>query len=299
MKKLFGVNVPIISPMNEDGSIDYGSLENLCSFLIENGVDGLYPCGSNGEMAFLTVDERKKILETTLKISKGKVNVFSMVGTNSFDETIELARHAEKQGADGIGIVTPYYFKLDDEELENYFVRIAASVSKDFSVYLYGIPQLAVNDITPALAQRITEKAPNVIGIKYSYPNMVRLIDFLDIGNDFSVIAGPDRLFLSFIASGGDGVISGNANVIPGRFAEIWKLYKQGDLEAAQKAQLETNKLLSILCASHDMVNFKVVLRHMGIIKSDMVRFPLRVLRPEEKSKLIKEVEALNYKNSF
>ena len=148
MKTMKGVNVPISCPMTPDQQVDYKSLESLCEYLIDKGVHGLYPNGSTGEMCYLTLEERKKVLETCLKVANGRVQVFSMVGALTTKDTIELAQHAERVGADGIGVVTPYYFKLDQKELEEYFVRVAQSVSDDFSVYLYGIPQLAVNDLS-------------------------------------------------------------------------------------------------------------------------------------------------------
>ena len=206
MKTMKGVNVPISCPMTPDQQVDYKSLESLCEYLIDKGVHGLYPNGSTGEMCYLTLEERKKVLETCLKVANGRVQVFSMVGALTTKDTIELAQHAEKVGADGIGVVTPYYFKLDQKELEEYFVRVAQSVSDDFSIYLYGIPQLAVNDITPELAQRVASRCKNVVGIKYSYPDMPRLMKFMNVNDGkFSVLAGPDDLFFVTLCAGGDG----------------------------------------------------------------------------------------------
>lgn len=113
MKKMYGVNTPLSCPMTADGEVDYEGLRNLCNFLVEKGIHGLYPNGSTGEMIYLTLEERKKILEVTVETVRGRTNVFAMVGANNTQDTIELAQHAEKVGADGIGVVTPFYFKLD------------------------------------------------------------------------------------------------------------------------------------------------------------------------------------------
>lgn len=295
MKKMYGVNTPISCPM-KDGEVDYKSLANLCNYLIEKGVHGLYPNGSTGEMCYLTLEERKKVLECVLEVNQGRVQVFSMVGALTTKDTIELAQHAEKAGADGIGIVTPYYFKLDEDELFQYFADVAASVSADFSIYLYGIPQLAVNDITPALAERVARACPNVVGIKYSYPDMPRLLDFMNVrGGDFSVLAGPDDLFWALLASGGDGTISGNSNVIPEYYVAIYDAYKAGKYELASKLQAKVNKMIKYISGPNNMSRYKVCLKHRGIIESAEVRKPLRNITAEEEKELIDAIESMNY----
>lgn len=296
MKKMFGVNTPISAPMTEGQAIDYASLETLCEYLIEKGVHGLYPNGSTGEMAYLSTEERKKVLEVTVKAAKGRVQVFSMVGAPTTKETIELARHAQSAGADGVGVVTPYYFKLDDEELLGHFTSVARSVSPEFPVYLYGIPQLAVNDITPALAARVAEAAPNVVGIKYSYPDMPRLMKFMNIrDNRFSVLAGPDNLFFMTLCAGGDGTISGNSNVIPEHFVAIYDAFKAGDFSKARALQRKTNKLIEVISGPNNMARYKRALMHRGAIASDQLRSPLRRLSEKEAAELIGKIEEMNY----
>ena len=293
---MYGVNTPISCPMTKEGEVDYASLKNLCNYLIEKGVHGLYPNGSTGEMCYLTLEERKKVLECVLEANQGRVQVFSMVGALTTKDTIELAQHAERVGADGIGVVTPYYFKLDDEELLQYYVDVSSSVSKDFSIYLYGIPQLAVNDITPELAERIAQKCPNVVGIKYSYPDMPRLLKFMDVrGGDFSVLAGPDDLFYALLASGGDGTISGNSNVIPEHYVAIYDAYKAGNYELAAKIQAKVNRLIAYISGPNNMSRYKVGLKHRGIIAEAAMRRPLREITPEEEKEYLDAIEAMDY----
>ena len=296
MKKMLGVNTPISAPMTEDQKIDYASLESLCEFLIEKGVHGLYPNGSTGEMGYLTTDERKRVLEVCVKKAAGRVNVFSMVGAMTTAETIDLAQHAEAAGAQGVGVVTPYYFKLDADELSEHFVRVAKSVSSAFPIYLYGIPQLAVNDITPALAQRIAERAENVVGIKYSYPDMPRLMKFMNINGDrFSVLAGPDDLFFPVLAAGGDGTISGNSNVIPEHFVAIFDAFKAGDFDLARKLQKKTNLLIDHISGPNNMARYKEGLKRRGVIRTATVRSPLRSLTSAERESYFAAIDQLNY----
>lgn len=296
MKRMYGVNTPISCPMTENGEVDYDSLKNLCHFLIEKGVDGLYPNGSTGEMSYLTLDERKRVLECVLEANNGRKQVFSMVGAQTTKDTIELARHAEAAGADGIGVVTPSYFKLDQEELLSYYQDVSASVSNDFSIYLYGIPQLAGNDITPKLAERIAETCPNVAGIKYSYPDMPRLLKFLEVRNgDFSVLAGPDDLFFALLASGGDGTISGNSNVIPEHFVAIYQAFKAGDYEKARLLQAKTNRLIAYISGPNNMSRYKIGLKERGVIKCSAVRRPLRSLTQEEECAFLEQIKSMDY----
>lgn len=296
MKKMYGVNTPLSCPMTKDGEVDYESLKRLCNYLIEKGIHGLYPNGSTGEMAYLTIEERKKVLECVIETNQGRVQVFSMVGANTTRDTIELAQHAEHVGADGIGVVTPYYFKLDEEELFQYFVDVASSVSKDFSVYLYGIPQLAVNDITVGLAERIAAACPNVVGIKYSYPDMPRLLKFMDVrGGDFSVLAGPDDLFYALIASGGDGTISGNSNVIPEHYVAIYDAYKAGNYELAARIQAKVNRMIPYISGPNNMSRYKVGLKHRGIIADAAMRRPCREITEAEEKEYLAAIEALDY----
>lgn len=296
MKKMYGVNTPISCPMKKGGEVDYESLKKLCEYLIEKGIHGLYPNGSTGEMCYLTLEERKKVLECVLEANQGRVQVFSMVGALTTRDTIELAQHAERVGADGIGVVTPYYFKLDEEELVQYYADVASSVSEDFSIYMYGIPQLAVNDITPALAEKVAQRCPNVVGIKYSYPDMPRLLQFMDVrGGDFSVLAGPDDLFYALLASGGDGTISGNSNVIPEHYVAIYDAYKAGNYELAAKLQAKVNRLIAHISGPNNMSRYKVGLRHRGIIAEAAMRRPLREITPEEEKAYLDAIEALHY----
>lgn len=296
MKKMVGVNTPVCAPMTEDQKIDYESLANLCEWLIQKGVHGLYPNGSTGEMAYLSTDERKKILEVCVKTAAGRVSVFSMVGATSTAETIELAQHAQACGADGIGVVTPYYFKLDADELTEHFVRVAKSVSPDFPVYLYGIPQLAVNDITPELAQRIANAAENVIGIKYSYPDMPRLMKFMGVNSGrFSVLAGPDDLFYPTLATGGDGTISGNSNVIPEHFVAIYYAFLAGDHNLAKALQRKTNRLIDYISGPNNIARYKEGLKRRGVIRCAAVRSPLRPLTDRERAEYFEALDRLAY----
>lgn len=298
MKKLSGITVPIITPFNEDGDIDVESVKKLTDYVIDSRLTCLYPCGTTGEMMMLSISERKLIAETVVKEADHQVPVFIHVGAMNYKDTMELARHAVEIGADGIGVVTPAFFKLSDRELVEYYTKIAQNLPHDFSVYLYAIPQNAVNDINPSVAAAVADRCDNVVGIKYSYPNVSRMQQFMLIRNgDFSVLTGPDDLFHVVCAAGGDGTVSGNAQIIPEHYTALWDAIRSGDNEKARHLQRKTNVLNNILCAKNNIAAYKAVLKNEGIISNSSTRCPMKPYSEQETEDLMKELEDHDFRS--
>ena len=300
MKKLNGVVIPLVTPLTEDDKIDVESLKSLVDHCINNGMTCLYPNGTTGEMMYLTVDERKLVAEVVVEYTNGRVPVFVHVGAWNQADTIELAKHAVNIGADGIGVVTPTFYKLSDEGLFNFYRAVSEAVPSDFPIYLYSIPQNAINDISPALAARIAEACPNVVGIKYSFPDMTKIQNFIPIttksNEPFSVLVGPDHLFTATCAIGGNGTVSGNAMCIPEHYAEIWKAVQEKNYEKASKIQQRTNILNSVLCAINNIAAYKVVLKDEGVIATTKMRRPYENLSDTETKDLLHKLHELNYR---
>ena len=294
MKRLYDVVVPLVTPLTQNDRVDTASLESLTEYVISKNLDCLYPCGTTGEMAYLSVDERKLVTETVVKQAKNRVPVFAQVGGANTSETIELARHALECGADGIGVVTPWYFKLSDEALFQFYKAVADSLPKDYPVYLYSIPQNAVNDISRALAARIAAACPNVVGIKYSYPDMTKLQDFMTIPN-FDVLVGPDHLYQVVMAAGGKGVVSGNAMIVAEHYEAITKAIHANDQETAVKVQRRTNILNGILCESNNIGCYKAMLKHMGVIETEKMRAPMVAVCGDEAKRLIARLDEMKF----
>lgn len=283
MNKLYGTVTPIITPLTDNDTIDTKGLENLTDYLIERGITCLYPCGTTGEMMYLSVEERKLVAETVVKKAEKAVPVFVQVGAWNLKDTLELAKHAVEIGADGIGVVTPCFFALSDNALFEFYKTVAQSVPEDFPVYLYAIPQNAVNDISPSLAKRIAKACPNVIGIKYSYPNMSKIQEFMKIENEkFSVLCGPDELYEVTVCAGGDGTVSGNSQCIPEHYVALTDALDKKDYEKATAIQRRTNLLNSILCEHNNIACYKAVLCEEGIISTRHMRKPMEELTEEE-----------------
>lgn len=297
MQKLYGTVVPIVTPLTEEDTIDVESLKNLVNHVIDGGLQCLYPCGTTGEMMYLTVEERKQVAEVTVKEAAGRVPVFVHVGAWNLKDTIELAQHAEKIGADGIGVVTPAFYKLSDQGLVDFYVEVAHSVSEDFPVYMYAIPQNAINDVNAAVCEEVAKQCPNVLGIKYSYPDFTKLQQFMMVKDQtFSVLVGPDHLFEAVCAVGGDGVVSGNAMIVREHYAAIWDAIQKKDYDLATKYQRRTNILNATMCEINNIAAYKVILKEEGIIKTTKMRRPMENLTLEQEKALLDRMKELDYK---
>lgn len=298
MNKLFGTVVPMITPLTEDDHIDVESLKRLTDHCIDGGLQCLYPCGTTGEMMYLTVEERKLAAKTVVEHTAGRVPVFVHVGAWNLKDTIELAQHAVAIGADGIGVVTPAFYKLSDEGIADYYIAVAKSIPEDFPMYLYGIPQNAVNDLTPAVCEKVAAECPNVVGAKYSFPDMTRLQQLLMVNDEkFSVLVGPDHLFEALVAVGGDGVVSGNAMCVPEHYAALWAAMEKKDFDLATKLQRRTNVLNATMCEINNIAAYKVILKEEGVIATTKMRRPMENLTDAQEKALLARMKELDYRS--
>lgn len=286
MKKMYGVITAMTTPLTENGEINTKAIEEHVEFLISKGVNCLYPCGTTGEMLNLSLEERELVAETVVKAARGRVVVYIHVGAQTTAQTIRLAQHAERIGADGIGVVTPPFFGIKDKAMVQYYKDVSSSVSPDFPIYVYVIPQCAANDIPAPLMEQIADACPNVIGVKYSWADCIRLKDYLNIRDgNFSVLFGPDRLFLPALAMGADGTVSGVSGPMPEHFVEVYRAWKAGDVEKARQEQKTANEICEILQSGADMGIFKAVLDFRGLTGGHM-RKPLLDLDEQERAEL-------------
>lgn len=286
MKKLYGVTTAMVTPFDRNDNIMEQSIRKHVNFLIKKGVDCLYPLGTTGEMHLISVEERKRVAEIVVEEADKRANVFIHVGAMNQKDTIELARHAQEIGADGIGVVTPSFFSVNRRELEEYYISVAKSVTEDFPVYLYNIPQCTGNDLMPEVAESIVAQAPNVIGIKYSFADMLRTFEYLKINKRrFSVVSGCDKLFHEVLTMGCDGTISGISSVYPEPFVAVYKAFRENNLEEARKQQIIANEVADILRNGSNMAYFKAGLK-MRDIDAGHMRKPLLDLTVEQTSEL-------------
>ena len=290
MKKLYGVITAMTTPFTADGKVDTAALEEQTEYLIEKGIQCLYPCGTTGEMYLMSAEERELVAETVVKKAAGRVTVFIHVGAMTVDETIRLAQHAHKIGADGVGVVTPSYFTVNDRAMVEYYKTVCAALPDDFPVYVYVIPQLAHNDISAATMEQIAAACKNVVGVKYSFADMRRINEYLQVRNgNFSVVPGADDLFLPALVCGCDGVVSGCSGPFPEAFVAVYKAFQSGDLVGARKAQVAATELVKLMQFGGDMSIFKNILTFRGVTGGHM-RKPLLDLTDEQVAQLKQQV---------
>lgn len=293
MKRLYGVTTAMVTPFDPDGRVNLEKVAQLTEFLISKGVHCLFPLGTTGEMIRLSVAERQAIAETIVKTAAGRVTVYIHAGTTTLEDTITLAKHAHEIGADGIGVVTPIFLGANDREMEEYYVKVASSIPEDFPMYLYNIPQCASNDLKTEVAQRVADRCKNVVGVKYSYPDMLRTNEYLAInGGSFFVMQGADRLLLPALAMGCDGVISGVSCVYPEPFVAVYDAYRAKDLDKARELQRIAIRYCEVLKSGSNMSYFKEALKLRGI-DAGFMRAPQLDLPEEEVRELQRQLSEL------
>lgn len=237
MTVLKGIIPPIITPMNEDESINAGELRNQVNRLIGAGVHGLFPFGTNGESYILNEQEKEQVLSVVVEENAGRVPVYAGTGCVGTKDTIRMSQMAESLGADVLSVITPWFAKASDEELYDHYCAVAKAVK--IPVVLYNIPARTGNSLSPALVKRLSQ-VENIAGVKDSggnFDNMLQYLEKTRENKDFAVLSGNDSLILWNLIAGGSGGIAGCANVYPETMTAIYERFVAGDLEGARKAQ--------------------------------------------------------------
>lgn len=291
-ERLSGVVIPTITPMNEDSSIDDASLNNFTNYLVNAGVNALYPNGTNGESLLLSREEREHVAEVMAETNAHRLPLFIQCGSMTTAETASHAQHAVKIGADGIGVMSPAFFGMDEDALFQYYSTVIEELPGDFPVYVYNIPGCTTNDVTPALLRRLMAAYKNVVGIKYSSSNLIRIEDYLNTDERVpQLLIGCDSLFLQCLITGGVGTVTGPGCIFYQRFIRLYKQFLEGDFMGAMETQqkiVETDRELEGIPG---IPALKTLLMLKGIIRTDTCRAPLRPLTGIEKKTLVKVYE--------
>ena len=270
-----GSMVALVTPMNEDGSLDVPTLRRLIDFHVENGTDALVIVGSTGESATLDMAEHCEVIRLAVEHCRGRVPVIAGTGSNSTTEAIELTRCAERARADACLLVTPYYNKPTQEGLYLHHKAIAEAVP--IPQILYNVPGRTACDMLPETVERLAA-IPNIVGIKEATGNLERARDILRrCGDKLDVYSGDDATALDCILSGAKGDISVTANVAPKLMHDMCKLALAGQEQEARAVNSRLVALHRDLFVEANPIPVKWALNEMGLIKGG-IRLPLTPL---------------------
>lgn len=266
-----GAIVATVTPFR-NGKLDVTALKKLVKFQIENGTDGIVPCGTTGESATLSFDEHERVIDTVIQAAGGKVPVIAGTGSNNTREAIRLTRYAKKAGANGALVITPYYNKPTQEGLYRHFRAVAEAA--DIPLILYNVPGRTGVNMTAATVARLAE-VPNVAGVKEASGDLNQVCDILRATpKSFSVLSGDDFLFFPMMALGAKGVISVTSNVAPRAMAELYDAYVIGEISRAREIHYRLWPLFRGCFLETNPIPAKTALAMMGRIREEF-RLPL------------------------
>lgn len=285
--KLQGAITALVTPFNQDGSVDVDSLKNLVRFQIKGRIDGIVPCGTTGETPTLDEKEYKLVIETVVKEAQGRVPIIAGAGSNDTHKAIHHSQVAKEAGADVLLHVTPYYNKPTPAGLVAHFKAIAKAV--DLPIILYNVPGRTGSNVSAATLIKIAKEVPQVVGVKEASGNITQMMDIVKgIPPSFAVLSGDDAFTFPLMALGGVGIISVASNQIPKEMADLARAALEGNFVKARKLHFEWLDLMNINFIESNPIPVKTALAMMGKIK-EVFRLPLVGLEEKNKEKL-KEV---------
>jgi len=284
-KQIEGIIPAVVTPFDENEDVDEGGFRKIINYLIDNGVHGLFPVGSQGEFFSLTNEEKKRLMDIAVEEARGRVFVMPNTGAITTRESIELSQYAEKAGADCVSIITPFFISPDQQELYEHIKAICQSVK---------IPVLCYNNpgrtggvvLTPNTLARLAGELPNFAGIKDSSGDLTQVAEMIRLcPPDFKVIMGRDTLIYGALTYGAAGAIAATANVAPKLIVGIYRAFREGDYERAKEYQRELAPLRIAFALGTFPVVVKEALTMMGL-PGGRCRKPIQPLDTEKRAQL-------------
>lgn len=293
MNIVTGSTTAIITPF-KNGVLDEQTYARLIQRQIDNGINAVCPVGTTGESATLTHEEHKRCIEIAVEVTKGtKAKVLAGAGSNSTLEAVEIAKHAEKSGVDALFSVAPYYNKPSQEGLYQHYKAIADAVPET-GVMMYNVPGRTGVDILADTVIRIFDDCPNVYGIKEATGSLDRTIELISQRAELKVLSGDDAIDFSILASGGAGVTSVTANIVPNIKSKLVDEALKGNFSEARKINEELYPLNSVLFCESNPIPIKAAMYIAGLIDTLEFRLPLVPPSQENMKNIEKVLEKYN-----
>lgn len=285
-----GAAVAIITPFTEDG-INFEELKRLIDFNIDNGTDAIVIAGTTGESSTMSDEEHKETIRFTVEYVNKRVPVIAGTGSNDTLYAVELSQYAEKAGADGLLLVTPYYNKTTQSGLIKHYNYIADRVN--IPIILYNVPSRTGVNILPKTASELS-KHKNIVAIKEASGDLSQIAETISLcGDNLTVYSGNDDQIVPILSLGGKGVISVLSNVVPRDAHNICSLYFEGKVKESRELQMKYLSLINALFIEVNPIPVKTALRLMGF-NAGPLRMPLFDMDEENLKVLKKELKAHN-----
>ena len=284
MKKILfkGCGTALITPFTNDG-VDFEELRKLIEFQILEGIDSLIICGTTGESSTMSLEEKKSVIDFSIKIANGKVPIIVGTGGNNTKDVINLSKYAESVGADGLLLVTPYYNKTTQNGLIAHFTEIAKSVS--IPIILYNVPSRTGLNIEPETCLELS-KIPNIVGIKEASGNISQVAKIANLCQDnLAIYSGNDDQIVPILSLGGLGVISVLSNIYPKYVHDLVMDYLTGNWQKATASQVYAIPLINALFSEVNPIPIKYAVNKIGF-KAGLPRLPLVELSDKNKEKI-------------
>ena len=285
MKNTFkGAITALITPMKEDGKIDFTAFERLVDDQINKSIDALVVCGTTGESATLDDNEHRDLIKCCIGAAAGRVPVIAGTGSNDTRYAIDLSVHACEMGADGLLLVTPYYNKTTQRGIVKHFTTIADQVNKPMIVY--NVPSRTGLNILPATYKELSYHE-NIVAAKEANGNISAVAETIQLcGDNLQIISGNDDQIVPIMALGGVGAISVLSNVIPKETHEMCKLMLEGKVKEAAALQLKYLPLINALFCETNPIPAKAAMNELGFCSNE-IRLPLCEMAPENRAKMV------------
>ncbi|MBM7839289.1 4-hydroxy-tetrahydrodipicolinate synthase [Alkalihalobacillus xiaoxiensis] len=274
-KKLRGSIAPVVTPFNEDETLDLATFCSLIDWHIESGSHAISVTGTTGEPSSLTIEERVLLMETAAKQVNGRVPFVPGTGSTNHQETLYLTKKAKELGADAALIIVPYYNRPSQHALYKHFKAVADAV--DIPIIIYNIPGRTATNLHVKTLAQLSKDCENIIGVKESnkdFEHVNRVL--LECGRDFLLYSGIELLCYPMLAIGGAGHISATANLVPGKVAEIYDAWQAGEVNRALNLHYELMPLNDVLFKDTNPAPLKAALGMMGKTKP-VLRMPMDV----------------------
>jgi 4-hydroxy-tetrahydrodipicolinate synthase len=283
---LQGLVVATVTPLREDGSLDLPSLGAHIRDLVQAGAEGLFVAGTTGEGLLLEEDERVAVTEAAVRETAGRVPVVALCGGLSTARSIRLARRMREAGADGLAVLTPFYYRVDAAAMVEHFARVADAAG--CPTYLYSIPGLTGVSLPTEVLRQVSGH-PRFGGLKFSCCDLPQLKAY--VGTGAPVLIGCDSLITEALRCGAAGTVSGTAAAVPAPFGRLFTILRRG--EDSAPAQEMATRLDALMASLPPIAGYKAALLRRGVIASAAVRRPLRPLTAEEQARLEAGLRAL------